>query len=199
MRKLTGNLHLCLLLMLGGCAVQNGAVLQATFNSGVTAYDAHDYAKAYAIWTSIEDQDLAAMRNVAMMLREGTGVPKDPKKAEELYQMAAEAGNPYAQADLADMLLKGEAGPPDVRAALPLLAAAAAADHPIAQFELGELYETGVPDIVPKDLPTARHLYASAAVHGMKEAQARLAYLGPDPTPAAAPKAPIPPAPAPQP
>ena len=47
-----------------------------------------------------------------------------------MYQRAAEAGLPTAQADLADMLLKGEAGPPDPKRALPLLEAAAAANHP---------------------------------------------------------------------
>jgi TPR repeat protein len=191
MRKLTTSLHLSLLLLLAGCAVQNGAVLQATFNSGVAAYDAHDYPKAYAIWTGIQDQDLAAMRNVAMMLRQGQGVPKDPKKAEQLYSLAAEAGNPYAQADLADMLLKGEAGPPDVRAAMPLLAAAAAADHPVAEFELAQLYETGVEGLIPKDTNTARKLYIAASGHGMKEAQERLALLGPAPAAPAAAPAPV--------
>ena len=62
---------------------------------------------------AIDDDDIAAMRNVAMMLRQGLGTDKDPKGAEDLYQRAAEAGLPTAQADLADMLLKGEAGPPD--------------------------------------------------------------------------------------
>jgi TPR repeat protein len=186
MRKLTISLQVAGLLLLAGCASPNGAVIEATFNSGVAAYDAHDYARAYQIWSSIQDQDLAALRNMAMMQRDGTGMPKDPKKAEALYQRAAEAGNPYAQADLGEMLLKGAAGPPDVRAALPLLAAASAANHPVAEFELGELYETGVPDFLPKDLNTARKLYTAAAGHGMKEAQARLAMVGPAPDGAAA-------------
>jgi TPR repeat protein len=76
------------------------------------------------------------------------------------------------------MLLKGEAGPPDLERALPLLQAAAAANHPIAQYELGELYETGAPPSVPKNLEVARQLYAAAATHGMKEAAARAAFLG---------------------
>ena len=119
------------------------------------------------------------MRNLAMMLRKGQGVAKDPKKAEEIYQRAAEAGLPTAQADLADMLLKGEAGPPDLAGALPLLEAAAAANHPVAQFELGELYETGAPPLLPKDLEEARQLYTAAASHGMKEAADRLRVVGP--------------------
>jgi TPR repeat protein len=166
------------LLPLSACVtVQSTEALKTTFDSGVVAYDLGDYPKAYKIWSGIEDQDLAAMRNVAMMLRTGTGVAKNPKRAEEIYGTAAEAGLPTAQADLADMLLKGEAGPPDPAAALPLLEAAAAADHPVAEYELGQMFEAG--GLVPRDLPTARKLYAAAAGHGMKEAQNRLDAMGP--------------------
>ena len=161
---------------------RDGAEIAKIFDSGVAAYDAGDYPKAFKIWWDLRYEDLAAMRNLAMMLRRGQGVAKDPKKAEEIYQRAAEAGLPTAQADLADMLLKGEAGPPDLAAALPLLAAAAAANHPVAQFELGELYETGAPPFLPKDLEVARRLYSDAAGHGMKEAADRLRVVGP-PTP----------------
>jgi TPR repeat protein len=164
---------------------ENGVALKSTFDSGVAAYDAGDFAAAYKIWSGIDDVDLAAMRNVAMMLRQGQGVAKDPKKAEDLYQTAAEAGLPTAQADLADMLLKGEAGPPNPRAALPLLEAAAAANHPLAQYELAQMYETGQDGLVPKDSTVARQLYTAAASHGMKEAQTRLDQI-------ASPDAPVP-------
>jgi TPR repeat protein len=166
------------LILLAGCVVpQSGEALKSAFDSGVAAYDAGDYARAYNIWRGIDDVDLAAMRNVAMMLRKGEGVAKDPKKAEDLYETAAEAGLPTAQADLADMLLKGEAGPPNPKRALPLLEAAAAANHPVAQFELAEMYETGRDGLVPKDMNMARRLYAAAASHGMREAQDRLDQL----------------------
>jgi hypothetical protein len=167
-------------------AAHTGAELAAIFDTGVVAYDAGDYEKAFKIWWDLRFEDLAAMRNLGMMLRKGQGTPKDPDKAEEVYMRAAVAGLPTAQADLADMYLKGELGPPDMRKALPLLEAAAAANHPVAQFQLGQFYETGAPPLVPQDLETARQLYASAASHGMKEAAARSAFLGP---PAAKPAA----------
>ncbi len=170
----------CLALTAAGPAfARDGAEIAKIFDSGVAAYDAGDYPKAFKIWWDLRYEDVAAMRNLAMMLRKGQGVAKDPKKAEEIYQRAAEAGLPTAQADLADMLLKGEAGPPDLASALPLLAAAAAANHPVAQFELGELYETGAPPLLPKDLEVARRLYSDAAGHGMKEAADRLRVVGP--------------------
>ena len=180
MRKSPLAVPLCALL-LAGCAGVSGDELKTTFDSGVKAYDAGDYPAAYKIWSGIDQYDLAAMRNVAMMLRTGQGVQKDPVKAEELFEEAAEAGLPTAQADLADMLLKGEAGPPDPKRALPLLEAAAAANHPVAQYELAQMYETGQDGLVPKDETVARRLYAAAAGHGMKEAQTRLDALGPAP------------------
>lgn len=187
MRKLLPILPLLLGLATGGCASeQTGTSLKNSFDTGVAAYDAGDYAKAYKIWSGIADEDIAAMRNVAMMRRQGLGTAKDPKGAEDMYLRAAEAGLPTAQADLADMLIRGEAGPPDPQRALPLLEAAAAANHPIAQYELAQFYEVG--QLVPKNLTVARNLYAAAASHGMKEAQARLDQLGPASPDAAAPQ-----------
>ena len=170
---------------MAGCAGVSGAQLSDTFDKGLAAYDAGDFPTAYKYWSSIDNYDLAAMRNVAMMLREGKGVAKDPKAAEDLYETAAEAGLPTAMADLAEMYLNGEAGPPDPKRALPLLQTAAAANHPVAQFDLAKMYETGQDGLVPKDLSQARKLYAAAAAHGMKDAQTRLDAMGPEPPPPA--------------
>jgi len=170
---------LCLSFLLTGCAVESGAQLAASFDTGVAAYDAGDKQRAFDIWSRISDQDLAAMRNVAMMLRRGDGVKQDLPAAAAMYRRAAEAGLPTAQADLADMLLKGEVGAPNVKAALPLLQAAAAQGHPIAQFNLGQLYETGVDGLMTADLELARQLYAEAAGRGVKDAEARLKIIGP--------------------
>jgi uncharacterized protein len=147
------------------------------FDQGVAAYDAKNYAEAFKIFSSIDDRDLAAMRNEALMLRKGMGVEKDPKKAEEMYTRAAQGGLATAAADLGEMLLKGEAGPPDVKAAFPWLVSAADAGHPIAAFELAELYESGVKDIVPRNTEVARKLYERAAAGGMEEAKQRLKSL----------------------
>jgi len=169
---------ICFEVALTGCAsAQTAKQISATFDAGVAAYDAGRFDQAYALWASIDDEDIAAMRNVGMLLREGQGVKKDPAAAEVMFKRAADAGLATAQADLADMLLKGEAGPPDAKRALPLLRSAAAANHPIAQFELAQMYETGV--LVPQNMDVARLLYAAAASHGMKEAGERLAALDP--------------------
>jgi len=177
---LTAALALCTCLaMTAPAQARTSAEIAAAFDSGVAAYDAGDYEKAFKTWWDLRYEDIAAMRNLAMMLRKGQGTQKDPKKAEELYLRASEAGLPTAQADLADMYLKGELGPPDLTRALPLLEAAAAANHPVAQYQLGQFYETGAPPLVPQNLEVARQLYASAAKHGMADAAARAAFLGP--------------------
>jgi len=178
---------------------RSSAEIAADFAGGVAAYDTGDFQKAFKIWWELRFEDLAAMRNLGMMLRKGIGTEKDPKKAEEIYLRAAEVGMPTAQADLADMYIKGELGDPDLSAALPLLARAAAANHPGAQFQLGEFYETGAPPLVPQDLEKARELYAAAARSGMPEAIARSQFLGPPATQASItpPPSPAPPAPTP--
>jgi uncharacterized protein len=166
--------------VVAGCASDDTGETKKTFDQGVAAYDAKDYSGAFRIFSSIDDHDLAAMRNVALMLRKGQGTAKDPKAAEEMYARAARGGLATAAADLGEMLLEGEAGPPDAKAALPWLLGAAEAGHPIAAFEAGQILEAGT--AVPKDLATARKLYERAAAAGMKEATDRLAAL-----PAAAP------------
>jgi len=158
---------------------RSSAEIAADFATGVAAYDAGDFEKAFKVWWELRFEDLAAMRNLGMMLRKGIGTQKDPKKAEEIYLRAAEVGLPTAQADLADMYLKGDLGDPDLSAALPLLARAAAANHPGAQYQLGEFYESGAPPLVPQNLEKARELYAAAARSGMPEAIARSQFLGP--------------------
>jgi TPR repeat protein len=153
--------------------------IAAVFDTGIAAYDAGNYEQAFKIWWDLQFEDLAAMRNVAMMLRKGQGVQRDPRKAEVIFERAARGGLPTAQFDLANMLLKGEAGDPDPKAALPLLQSAAKANHPIAQFQLAQMYETGANGLVPVNLETARQLYAAAAASGIKDAADRLAIIGP--------------------
>jgi TPR repeat protein len=155
------------------------AVTKQIFDKGVVAYDAKNYEEAFRIFSSIDDRDLAAMRNVALMLRKGLGVAKDPKAAEDMYARAAQGGLATAAADLGEMLLNGEAGPPDAKAALPWLLGAASAGHPIAALQAGEILEAGT--VVPKDIPMARKLYEIGAKAGLEDAARHLAALPADP------------------
>jgi TPR repeat protein len=165
-------------LLLGGCiTVHTTGEMKDIFDRGVAEYDAGHYKEAFALFQSIDEEDVAAMRNEGLMLRTGKGVDKDPEAAEEILQRAAEAGLPTAQYDLAEMLLNGEAGEPDPKGALPWLIAAAAAHHPIAEYRLAILYEEGT--VTEKNLAQARVLYTDAAARGVPGAAERLAKLGP--------------------
>jgi TPR repeat protein len=149
---------------------------QAMFDQGAAYYDRGDYAHAYQIFYYLADHDdIAAMRNVALMKRKGQGTARDPQGAMEYLKEAADAGLPTAQSDLADMLLNGEAGPPDPESAMRWLEAAAKAHHPMAEFRLAEIYERG--QVVPRDVTRAEELYAEAAARGVPQAAQRLELL----------------------
>lgn len=149
---------------------------QKKFDEAAAAYDAKDYTKAFRLFSELAGQyDLAAMRNVALMMRDGLGTEKDPEGAEDMMKEAARHGLVNAQYDLGEMLLDGAAGPPDREKALPWLERAASAGHPVAQYRLAELYEEGL--VVPKDLGVAEVLYAEAAKHGVPGALDRLKTL----------------------
>ncbi len=166
-----------LALAAGGCAVvHDGTEIKAIFDQGVAAYDGGGYDQAFQLFQSIDDEDVAAMRNEGLILRKGQGTQKNPKAAEPMLGRAAELGLATAQYDLAEMLLNGEAGEPDPKAALPLLTQAAAAHHPIAEYRLGVFYEDGT--LVEKNIGFARTLYTDAAARGVPEARARLEKLG---------------------
>ena len=64
----------------GGCAVaHDGDELKSIFDQGLSAYDQGKYEEAFAIFKSIDNEDVAAMRNEGVMLRKGIGTPKDPQ------------------------------------------------------------------------------------------------------------------------
>ncbi len=175
MRPFPALVCVCLALALSACA-SGQAPTQARFDEGTAAYDSGHYKRAYKIFRELAaENDIAALRNVALMERRGLGTEKDPQAALADYKDAAEKGLPTAQSDLAEMYLDGEAGPPDPKAALPWLERAVAANHPIAQYHLAQLYEKG--EAVPKNLRMAEFLYAAAAAHGVEAATARLSEL----------------------
>ncbi len=179
MRQRVGLVLTILWLTVAGHAIAlTGPELANEFDRGLKAYDAKQYQVAFQIWWHIKDQDLAAMRNVALMLRNGQGVGKDPQKAESLLRTAAATGMPNAEVDLAEMYLNGETGSPDPKGAVPLLQDAAGAGHPLAEFLLGQMYEKG--NAVPKDMSKATELYIAAAEGGLHDAKERLASLGQD-------------------
>lgn len=173
-------------LVLNACATNVVAEKASRFDQAVAAYDAGDFAGAYRIWSALAaEDDLAAMRNAAQLLRQGKGVEKDSKKAFKLYSEAAEKGLVTAMANVGDMYLAGEGVEKNPQAAAAWYARAAAAGLSLAQVKLAEMYEQGLG--VDRDPARARALIERAARNGYAPAQAKLAAMGPGPAVASTP------------
>jgi TPR repeat protein len=168
----------------GACATNVVAEKASRFDQAVAAYDAGYYEAAYLIWSELAaEDDLAAMRNTAQLLRQGKGVEKNAKAAFELYMEAAEKGLVTAMANVGDMYLAGEGVEKNPQAAAAWYARAATAGLSLAQVKLAEMYEQG--NGVERDPARARALIERAARNGYAPAQAKLAAMGPPvaPTP----------------
>lgn len=162
---------------LAACATNVAQEKATRFDQGVAAYDAGDFPQAYAIWSKLaEEDDLAAMRNTANLLRQGKGVAKDERAAFKLYEKAAEKGLVTAMANVAEMYLAGEGVERDPKLAAAWYARAAIAGLSLAQVRLADMYEKGIG--VEKSRKRARELLERAARNGYAPAQQRLREMG---------------------
>ena len=88
---------------------------------------------------------------MANMYRMGIGVPKDMKKAFELYQIAAELGNTDAQVDLGDMYYSGKESVQSYEKAYYWYEKAANKNNATAQMYLGYAYLNGLGVVIDYD------------------------------------------------
>lgn len=148
------------------------------FNEGLLAHDKGDYARAFEIWLPLAQQDdLAAMRNVALLLKEGRGTTPNPERALYFFERAGRGGLISAQVNTAFMYLNGEGIAQDYKKASFWFHAAALAGVPPARYNLGVLYENGLG--VDRDPARALAWYALAARTGHEMALKRLTELVP--------------------
>jgi TPR repeat protein len=175
--KLRLTVVVALALLLSACVTNVVADKAARFNQATAAYDAGDFPRAYGIWSELADEDdLAAMRNTAQMLRQGKGVKKDAEKAFALYLSAAEKGLVTAMANVAEMYLSGEGTDKDTKEAVSWYTRAATAGLSLAQVKLADMYEQGIG--VERDPARARALLERAARNGYGPARMRLEAMG---------------------
>jgi uncharacterized protein len=166
-----------LALLVSACATNVVADKRARFEVATAAYDAGDYPRAYQIWADLaEEDDLAAMRNAAQMLRQGKGTEKNLEKAFDLYKEAAEKGFVTAMANVAEMYLSGEGTEKDTKEAVVWYTRAATAGLSLAQVKLADMYEQG--SGVERDPARARALLERAARNGYGPARTRLEAMG---------------------
>lgn len=150
------------------------------FEQGVAAYDAGDYSRAYELWLPLaKGRDLAAMRNVAHMLRLGLGVKADPQRALYFYEQAGEAGLGNAQLNAAFMHLGGNGIPRNEEAAADWFEKAARQGSATAQYNLAVMLERGMGRV--KDPAQAQAYYNMAASEGHALAIDRVHLLAENP------------------
>ncbi len=155
-------------------AASSAAVSTETAADGQRAYDAGDFTRAHAIWSSLAAQgDNGAAMGLAALLDQGEGVARDQAAALHWYTVAAEHGVPQAEFDVGIMLDSGRGAARDVAAAAVWYARAATHGQRRAQYNLGQLYADG--EGVPRNPEVARAWYHLAATNGVSAAAGKLA------------------------
>ncbi len=149
---------------------------RADFADAVRAYEAGDYATAYAEWLPLAERgDPAAERNIGHLYRMGWSVPQDFEEAAKWYRRAAEKGFARAQANLANMYLRGQGLERDHAMALEWFRRAGLQGHAVAQYNLGLMYESGLG--VEQSDAKAMGWYHLASRTGHRRASDKLALL----------------------
>jgi hypothetical protein len=134
-----------------------------------------DYAEALQLYNrSIRDGDQRALVELGQMYEQGRGVPKDVRRAVELYERAAEQSR-WARAKLGVLYLEGNEIPKDYEKARRWLQRAAADGNPAARNNLGLMYDRGLG--VGVDHAAAADLYLAALRGGNVQARGNLESL----------------------
>jgi hypothetical protein len=128
--------------------------------------------KAAKIWKrAVALGDVDAMRHLAKLYRDGSGVKLDKKKAERLYRAAADRGDATAQNNLA-LFLDAEQ---KFEEAFRYYALAADQGYTSGEYNLGCCHRDGQGTEV--DLGKARYWFERAAAKGHEKATQNLAAL----------------------
>ena len=152
------------------CKVASPSSRRALFQLG-RAYAANgQLAEAVAVYRkAIDKGSSAAMVELGILFAAGSGVDKDEAQARQLFERAAEAGNPRGVTRLTALSGAGGGGPPaDPAQARAMLAKAAEANSAEAQYQLGVMYAEGTGG--PKDDVAARAMFEKAAAQNHAEA-----------------------------
>lgn len=112
-----------------------------------------EYSKAVLADENVEWLDMGARQgnaeaalNLAMLTEEGRKIPRDYKRAAELYQLAADAGIPQAQAALGKLYANGDGVAQDYQKAVFWLTKASEAGYVEAQRKLASIYAHNLSD-----------------------------------------------------
>jgi len=114
------------------------------FFKGNTAYDAGDYAKAFAEWKPLAERGNPwAQYSLGMLYGEGQGVVQDYAEAVRWFKLANVHGVADAQTALGTMFSRGDGVPQNDFEAINLFRLAAKQGHSLAHWQLGGAYQLG--------------------------------------------------------
>jgi TPR repeat protein len=95
--------------------VMTGSAGADPFKDGLDAFNAANYAQAYAIWWRLaKDGDAKAQASLGFMYYSGKGVQRDDEQSLYWFRRAAEAGQPTAQFFLGMQYFYGRGVPRDL-------------------------------------------------------------------------------------
>jgi TPR repeat protein len=154
----------------------------ALYNLGIMAMDATvaDFPGAAKLFQrAVDGGDMDAAFALAMLYREGTGVPEDRQKAAQLLKQAADENNVAAEVEYAIALFNGDGVEKNETAAGKYFYKAAARENPIAENRLARMLATGRG--VRRDIVEAMkwHILARAAGQRDEFLESQLATLTP--------------------
>lgn len=148
-------------------------VLAGPLDDASAALARGDSGTAQRIYRSLADQgNVAALTQLGLMYRRGSGVPRNYDEALKLLDRAAALGSAEAQYQVGDMHLRGLGTEQDLLEAARSHNRAAEQGHARAQYALGILYKLG--GGVRQNYPKAARWFARSAAQGVPEAQVEL-------------------------
>ncbi|PID76505.1 MAG: hypothetical protein CSB24_06290 [Deltaproteobacteria bacterium] len=126
---------------------------------------------------AVQASDSGSLMSQAKKYYWGQGAKQDYQKALQLYEQAAENGNPLAQFIAGGMYYTGKGTEVNLQKAFDLLSRAAAQGKtsPEAQMALGTIYLRG--QAVPQNYVKAKESLHQAALAGNAEAQNELGFM----------------------
>lgn len=144
----------------------------ASYDSGLYAYSAGDYATARREWLPLaEAGDARSQYQLGVMHINGEGVEADAAMALKWFRLAADQGYTPSLVSLAGLYYAGRGANHDHDEAARLYVKAARQGNAEAQFALGGLYVRG--HGVEKDLVRAHMWLSLAGMRGLKTARNR--------------------------
>ncbi|MBI3560267.1 MAG: sel1 repeat family protein [Gammaproteobacteria bacterium] len=176
MRTSQQKLSLWLIILI---ATGAGIAWAGPLEEGHQAFDAQHYEQAYKLWLPLAQQGNAeAQYNLALLFKNGLGIPKDERKALEWFHQAAHQGMTDAMYNIGVMYYEGKGAYRSDKSAIEWWQLGADNNHPNCEYNLGVMYAYGMG--IQKDLNKALKLWQAAAQQGHAEARAMLvrAYEG---------------------